>query len=57
MLDELERARSKTDGDADLSRTQENISKGENSDVQQGVLGRQDSDNDSVRESESVAES
>ena len=54
MLDELERARSKTDGDADLSRTQENISKGENSDVQQGVLGRQDSDNDSVRESESV---
>ena len=54
MLDELERARSKTDGGADLSRTQENISKGENSDVQQGVLGRQDSDNDSVRESESV---
>lgn len=54
MLDELERARSKTDGDADLSRTQENINKGENSDVQQGVLGREDSDNDSVRESESV---
>ncbi len=54
MLDELERARSKTDGDADLSRTRENINKGENSDVQQGVLGREDSDNDSVRESESV---